>query len=625
MEDHDGACCHCYKTFIYILIPLFQMTSLELTPRENHHLTESACHRQHALEPDDEEIYPQFRPSGSRLLLPPSTHPLGSSYNHGRDSGCPRKNHYYVNIPHESISPTGTGEVTRESSVTDWEEKSSSSARSSSVDSFANGADEANRYNRLKLGGRAVNGAKGWESGKVAVAIGGRSRKMHYRTALTDSESSSTSILSVDSLDAKLREIEHYNRLKLNLDRLPQNKKALRGLRVLNKIPSLVSRHQASPPPASQISPSRRSSRHRDRRRTSEESQQKLQRQESSTKASRYKNESHVNKLHSVSGQPVRTPSSTWGSRPRSNSTGDMVKQIGRGNEERIDSGSDRQQRSRRTVRSKSFNDIHSRSRSARNMRPQRMTRHDYCDPRGPAISSTPISTPSRDQRGGSNASEKMSLPQHRQKTRRSRSEGNIRGMQLQRKVKASESFTGGTHVSIETGTPSLSPAPTSPLHQMHHSQVEPLSPPTPALSVHGVPFLDPIVSIKCDSEGGDFCSDAHDFKISIPKGAIKKRATVEIQIGLALHGPFKFPRELRPVSPILWLCSTPETKLRKPVEIMLPHYLDTSLKALSNAPDSASRYNVQFLKASDASISSGGETTPSKAGGSTTQVGLVH
>lgn len=588
------------------------MTSQELSPpQEISHLTESARYRLQASVSVHDDIYPHFCPSATHIPLPPLTQSLGASPEHNHDVISQPKNHYYVNITHVPISPSWNTETTRESSGTDWEDNSSSS-----VDSVAN---ETNRYNRLKLVGRPVGGG---QRGGVSVAVGGRNKKMHCRTTRTDSESSSASILSESGgiPDAKQREIEHYNRLKLNLDRIPQNKKALRGLRVLNKIPSFVYRHQNSeqPTPQGRSSVAGRSSRHSDKRRTTEEPKQKLQRQVSS-KTSRYKNESHVNKLHSVSGQPLRTMSFSWGSRPRSSSTGDMSGAVRQECGEHLDGASDERQHTRRTARSRSFNDIHGKTRSSRNSRPRRITRHDFHGPDTPPAS-TPSASPStsRRQRNKSGFSEKATPSQHHHKTHRSSSEGNLRV--LHQKVRASESFTAGMHTSTETGRPLQSPIPVSPLHSVSYTQVEPLSPPSPPSPVHGVPFIDPIVSIKCDSEGGEYRSDIHDFRLSIPKGAVKKR--VDIQIGFALRGPFKFPGDLRPVSPIVWLCSTPETKLRKPVEIMLPHYLDTSVTALSKVPNSASRYSVQFVKASHTtSAASGSESGLSKIGGGAVQV----
>ena len=84
--------------------------------------------------------------------------------------------------------------------------------------------------------------------------------------------------------------------------------------------------------------------------------------------------------------------------------------------------------------------------------------------------------------------------------------------------------------------------------------------------------FIESPTNIVYDGDELEYHSSEHNFTIKIPKGATKKRGTTEIQIGLALHGPFTFPDRTQNVSPILWLCAIPDTKLRKPVQITLPH-----------------------------------------------------
>ena len=92
---------------------------------------------------------------------------------------------------------------------------------------------------------------------------------------------------------------------------------------------------------------------------------------------------------------------------------------------------------------------------------------------------------------------------------------------------------------------------------------------------------MSPII-LKYEGEELEYHSQEHNFTITIPRGALKKKGTVEIQIGLAIHGPFRFPERSQNVSPILWLCSIPETKFRKPVQVSLPHCVtDAHLGAL--------------------------------------------
>lgn len=90
------------------------------------------------------------------------------------------------------------------------------------------------------------------------------------------------------------------------------------------------------------------------------------------------------------------------------------------------------------------------------------------------------------------------------------------------------------------------------------------------------VPFMDPIDIIRCTSNGGVYYNAVHDITVRIPEGAISKGASVTIEIGIALYGPFQFPEGTKPVSPIVWLCvqQGEHYQFLKSVEIVLPHYL---------------------------------------------------
>ena len=64
-----------------------------------------------------------------------------------------------------------------------------------------------------------------------------------------------------------------------------------------------------------------------------------------------------------------------------------------------------------------------------------------------------------------------------------------------------------------------------------------------------------------------------------IPSGAVSNGA-VDVQVGILLSGPFSFPPDVTPVSPIVWLCaanSSEAFKFSKPIQITLQHYVDCS------------------------------------------------
>ena len=86
------------------------------------------------------------------------------------------------------------------------------------------------------------------------------------------------------------------------------------------------------------------------------------------------------------------------------------------------------------------------------------------------------------------------------------------------------------------------------------------------------VPYLDPIEVITFDHSGGEYINKAHSIIIRVPRGAIPKGVKVGIEVGVTLHGPFSFPQNTKPVSPIVWLCMQQDVHLRKPVEVVLPH-----------------------------------------------------
>ena len=66
-----------------------------------------------------------------------------------------------------------------------------------------------------------------------------------------------------------------------------------------------------------------------------------------------------------------------------------------------------------------------------------------------------------------------------------------------------------------------------------------------------------------------------NDFSLEIPKGAIPEGETLDVDFGVTLSGPFKFPVDLRPVSPVFWVCVQKKSQFSKPVTVTLPQFLD--------------------------------------------------
>ena len=81
---------------------------------------------------------------------------------------------------------------------------------------------------------------------------------------------------------------------------------------------------------------------------------------------------------------------------------------------------------------------------------------------------------------------------------------------------------------------------------------------------------------ITVDNAGYIYNNDVHKFSIQFPQGAISLCEKVIISIGIMLHGPFIFPSDMNPISPIYWICCHPEVKLLKDVKFTLPHIMDS-------------------------------------------------
>ena len=106
------------------------------------------------------------------------------------------------------------------------------------------------------------------------------------------------------------------------------------------------------------------------------------------------------------------------------------------------------------------------------------------------------------------------------------------------------------------------------------------------------VPFLDHQM-LEVDCNGREYTNVDHDITLRIPEGAVAEGEKVHFEVGVAMYGPFIFPENTQPISPILWLCLLEEdAELKKPFQIVLPHYL-TGLSR-----ESIEQHQVGFIKA---------------------------
>ena len=88
------------------------------------------------------------------------------------------------------------------------------------------------------------------------------------------------------------------------------------------------------------------------------------------------------------------------------------------------------------------------------------------------------------------------------------------------------------------------------------------------------VPFLFHHV-LKCDCNGQQYTIKDHDITLRIPKGAVAEGEIVHFEIGVVAYGPFHFPENTQPISPIVWLCLLEgDHELKKPFQLTVPHVL---------------------------------------------------
>ena len=107
------------------------------------------------------------------------------------------------------------------------------------------------------------------------------------------------------------------------------------------------------------------------------------------------------------------------------------------------------------------------------------------------------------------------------------------------------------------------------------------------------VPFLDHKI-LECDCKGLEYTNEHHDITLRVPEGAVDFGKKIHFEFAVAMYGPFIFPENTQPISPVLWLCILEEdVELKKPFRVILPHYLT----GLTNS-EMVQQHHVRFAKA---------------------------
>ena len=97
------------------------------------------------------------------------------------------------------------------------------------------------------------------------------------------------------------------------------------------------------------------------------------------------------------------------------------------------------------------------------------------------------------------------------------------------------------------------------------------------------IEFVGSIQVVDCDRQGGEYHNKEHSVKVRIQRDPFHRddseRESMELEIGVAVHGHVSFPEDWRPVSPVVWLnvAENFEYEFGKNIEVELPHYLKLS------------------------------------------------
>lgn len=98
--------------------------------------------------------------------------------------------------------------------------------------------------------------------------------------------------------------------------------------------------------------------------------------------------------------------------------------------------------------------------------------------------------------------------------------------------------------------------------------------------------------TIPVTSNGIEYKCDEYGVGVKVPPGVIPLGCTSKLEVGIAPHGPFEFPPNKMPISPIVWVCMQTKEPLSKPIAIKLPHCI-TDL-----TEDDPLKHEISFLKA---------------------------
>ena len=105
------------------------------------------------------------------------------------------------------------------------------------------------------------------------------------------------------------------------------------------------------------------------------------------------------------------------------------------------------------------------------------------------------------------------------------------------------------------------------------------------------VPFLHHI-RLECDHHGLEYTNKDHDITLKIPEGAVPVNERIHLEIAVAMYGPFRFPENTQPISPIVWVCFEENVILSNQFQLIIPHFL------IGLTKEKAKFHQITFAKA---------------------------
>ena len=84
--------------------------------------------------------------------------------------------------------------------------------------------------------------------------------------------------------------------------------------------------------------------------------------------------------------------------------------------------------------------------------------------------------------------------------------------------------------------------------------------------------FLQPLEVVTLTSKGKEIINEREDISVCVEDDTVPVGRILHLELGSSMHGRLTFPKNVRPVSPILWICPQEDIPLQKPIKITLPH-----------------------------------------------------